>query len=428
MTDATRRFEELHQENIEIRTIEESELGAWLLGLKSGFLREPSAYGDDENELLARSVLALDPARTQGAFDRGRCVGTFRTMPRELTVPGGAMLSADAVTHVAVTATHRRRGLLTRMMAGGLAAARERGDAVSILISTEYPIYGRFGYGPATWATEWEVDVPRARLAPHALPPGARLDLADGAEVRKAGPALHDRVRRSTPGAINRPEEWWRVYTGEVRQPGEPWREPFHVVYRNADGRTDGLLTYTVEELWQAKTAQATLTVQHLIAAAPEAERALWRYALSVDWVNRVASGLRAPDDLLPLLLGDPRAARVTTHADFMWLRILDVPVALSRRCYAGTGDLVLEVQDSAGYAAGRWHLTASPDGGEVRTTIEVPDLTLNVAELGALYLGDESAVRLAALGRIAEEQPGAAAQADALLRTPRRPWCPDAF
>ena len=89
MTDATRRFEELHQENIEIRIIEESELGAWLLGLKSGFLREPSAYGDDENELLARAVLALDPARAQGAFNRGRCVGTFRTCRANSPFPAG---------------------------------------------------------------------------------------------------------------------------------------------------------------------------------------------------------------------------------------------------------------------------------------------------------------------------------------------------
>ena len=31
-------------------------------------------------------------------------------------------------------------------------------------------------------------------------------------------------------------------------------------------------------------------------------------------------------------------------------------------------------------------------------------------------------------LSRIEEEQPGAAAEADLLLRTSRRPWCPDMF
>jgi hypothetical protein len=36
--------------------------------------------------------------------------------------------------------------------------------------------------------------------------------------------------------------------------------------------------------------------------------------------------------------------------------------------------------------------------------------------------------VRLAALGRVREDRAGAGRGADALLRTSRRPWCPDMF
>ncbi len=75
-------------------------------------------------------------------------------------------MPADAVTNVTVSPTHRRRGLLTRMMAQDLAGAKERGDVVATLIAAEYPIYGRYGFGPATWATEWTIDVPRAGLDP----------------------------------------------------------------------------------------------------------------------------------------------------------------------------------------------------------------------------------------------------------------------
>ncbi|MEU1626930.1 GNAT family N-acetyltransferase [Streptomyces sp. NPDC020096] len=411
---------------IEVRYIEESDYGDWMLATRKGFLRPPVSMDQDTSEVP--SVREIEPARTQGAFDNGRCVATFRTLPRELTVPGGGTVPADAVSGVTVTATHRRRGLLTRMMARGLAAAKERGDAVSILIAAEYPIYGRFGYGPATWVTDWRVEIPRARLGRHDLPDGARIDLADGAEVRKAGPELYERVRRLTPGAINRTENFWKLYTGEVELPSHPWTEPFHAVYRDASGRVDGLLTYAVDDVWDAKMPQDTLTVRSMIAATPEAERALWGYALSVDWVVKLDSGSRPPDDLLPLLLGDPRAARVTSHADFMWLRVLDVVAALEARGYASTGELVLRIRDADGYADGRWRLTASPEGAEVRATNAEPDLALDVRELGALYLGDESAVRLAALGRVEERRPGAAARADALLRTPRRPWCPEVF
>lgn len=52
------------------------------------------------------------------------------------------------------------------MMAHDLTAAKDRGDVVATLIAAEYPIYGRYGFGPATWTTEWTVDVPRTGLDP----------------------------------------------------------------------------------------------------------------------------------------------------------------------------------------------------------------------------------------------------------------------
>ena len=137
-------------------------------------------------------------------FDAGRCVATFRSFAQELTVVGGATVPSDAVTNVTVSPTHRRRGLLSRMMATDLAAAKDRGDVVATLIAAEYPIYGRYGFGPAAWTTEWEIDVPRAGLdprwsGPSAADGGGRIDLVDGAEVRKLGPDLHERLRaRST--------------------------------------------------------------------------------------------------------------------------------------------------------------------------------------------------------------------------------------
>ena len=330
-----------------------------------------------------------------------------------------------------VTATHRRRGLLSRMMANELAASKERGEAAAILIAAEYPIYGRFGFGPATWATGWNVDIPRAALGRDPAPFGAgRIDLVDAAEVYSVGPVLHDTVRRRTPGAINRQQQWWRRFTGELPWPGERRKNTFHAVYRDASGHPTGLLGYTVDDTWRGKRPQVTLSVRQLLAATPQAERALWHYALSVDWVVALDSGLRPPDDVLPLLLGDPRAAQVTQHADFMWLRVLDVAKALQARTYAVAGSLVLQVRDDAGLAGGRYLLNASPDAGgsEVRPTTRSADLTLDVGELGTLYLGDESAVRLAALGRVEEGDPRAAARADMLFRTPRRPWCPDFF
>jgi predicted acetyltransferase len=228
---------------------------------------------------------------------------------------------------------------------------------------------------------------------------------------------------------IDRSEYWWQLNTGVVRLPGTPWTEPFYAVYRTADGTVEGLAAYVCDETWSdAKQPLNTATVKGLIAVTPAAERALWLHVCSVDWVVRVKSGRRAPDDLLPLLLPDPRAAAVTTQADWLWVRILDVRRALEARTYEGTGTVVLEVVDPAGLTGGRFRLQASADGGSCTPTAEGADLTLDVRELASLWLGDESAVRLAALGRVQEERAGAARMADALLRTSRRPWCPDLF
>nr|WSZ96768.1 GNAT family N-acetyltransferase [Streptomyces sp. NBC_00857] len=412
--------------SLEIRTVAASEFPDWTRALDTGFLRPPVT----SDEVLADRIARSDPARTRGAFDNGRCVATFRSFSQELTTVGGAVLPADAVSNVTVTPTHRRRGLLSRMMHADLAEAKERGDAVATLIAAEYPIYGRYGFGPAAFITEWEIDVVRAGLDPRRPAPddGGRIDLIDGAEVRKTGPELFERFRPRQPGAVSRDERWWRINTG-VTPSGHPWTEPFHAVYRSAADEVEGLVTYSADDTWgDRKQPLNTVSVRKLIATTPAAERALWHFLCSIDWVTTVRTGHRAPDDLLPQYLPDPRAARIVTQADFLWVRILDAVRALEARTYAAQGALVLEIHDKAGLAGGRFRLDASMAGASCVPTDESADITLDVRELGALYLGDESAVRLAALGSLSEERPGAAALAEAIFRTPRRPWCPDIF
>ncbi|MCM2577315.1 GNAT family N-acetyltransferase [Streptomyces meridianus] len=412
--------------SVDVRTIAPSELHDWLRAMAVGFLGQPE-ISDEETE---RRRPAFDLDRTQGAFDGGRCVATFRSFSQELTVVGGAAVSANAVTNVTVSPSHRRRGLLSRMMASDLAPAKERGDTVATLIAAEYPIYGRFGFGPAASTTTWRIDVNRAGLNTRGPVPadGGRIDLVDGAEVRKEGPELYERVRAQRAGFVDRSERKWESLTGLLRFPSVPWTEPYHVLYRSPGGQVDGLLTYTADPKWEGMYARCVAKVSDLIAATPEAERALWHYVMSVDWIQTVDTGMRAPDDLVPLFLPDPRAARIAEHTDLFWLRLLDVPRALEARTYAVPGTLVLEVVDRAGLAGGRFRLEASPQGASCAPTTASADLTLDVRELGALYLGDESVARQVALGLVEEHRTGAAELANALFGASRRPWCPDIF
>ncbi len=411
----------------DVRTLVESDFPAWLRAVNTGFLTATPVTESD----IAQRAKYSDTTRTQGAFDTatGACVGTLRSFRQEVTVPGGATVTSSAVTNVSVLPTHRRQGLLTRMMAAELAAATERGDVISTLIAAEYPIYGRYGYGPAATLSEWEIDVPRTGLDPRWAGPGdgGRIDIVDVAEVRRVGPELHERLRSSRHGFVSRDARWWSLATGLEEMSFRPYKPKHHAVYRDADGEVAGLVAYVSDDHWtDAKVPLNTVQVKELLAATPAAERALWHFLCSIDWVLKVRTGYRAPDDLLPHLLPDPRAARLVTSSDFMWVRLLDVVRALGARTYAVPGVLVLDVADPDGPAGGRYRLDAGT--GECTVTDEPADLRLGVAALGSLYLGDESAVRLGALGQVAEERPGALERADAVFRTARRPWCPDVF
>ncbi|WP_354641274.1 GNAT family N-acetyltransferase [Kitasatospora camelliae] len=417
-------------QQIEVRAVTEDELPVWDRAIARGFLRPHVGDGTEYRKLI------FEPGRMLAAFDHtdgGRAVATFRSFDQELTVPGGATLPVDAITAVTVNSTHRRRGLLSRMMRHDLVAARERGSAAAILIAAEYNIYGRFGFGPATRANGWRIDVQRSGgLRPDLpVPDGGRIDFVTLEEIRKIGPDLHERWRLTQPGAIGpRADYWWKLNTGEVTLPGYDWKEPFVAVHRDAGGTATGLVGYTVDDDWDGSYPNCTLTVTEFLALDRPTANALLRLVFSVDWVRRITIANRGVDDPLPLLLNDPRGAVPhEENADFMWLRLLDVPAAFGARRYAAPGRVVLEVTDPEGYAAGRWALEADADGtGRCTPTGEEPDLALGAPQFASLYLGTETASRLAAAALLREIRPGAAAAADLMLRMPIQPWNPDGF
>ncbi|NUU22108.1 MAG: GNAT family N-acetyltransferase [Streptomycetaceae bacterium] len=417
---------------VEIRTITEDELSSWGVALDVGFLRVPD-YTKEVREQWhthLRDVVRLE--RTQGAFDGDRIVGTFRSWGGEITVPGGGLVPMSAITNVTVTATHRRRGLLTRMMRADLDASKARGEALAILIAAEYNIYGRFGFGAATDYSLYKVDLTRTRLTDAErshLEDGGGVEVVTPEAMVELGPAIHDTFRRRTPGAITRQELWWPLYTGVRKRPGARGAEQrFYAVYRDPAGVPTGYLAYRVDEIWEDFLPKATLHVDQLIANTRAAEAALWDYATQVDYVVRIHAGERTGDDLLPLRFTDPRAVTWDSARDFVWVRPLDVPAALAARTYPVPGRLVLRIEDDLGYAAGTFALAGGTDGATCTATDEPAQLSMNAGTLGALYLGGQSAVGLAEVGAIAEHSPGAVALAEVMFRTARRPWCPDWF
>src|SRR6266540_3996672 len=124
------------------------EVKGWAATMATAFLEQPG--GEEHERWVDAFRLSWDAERRWGARADGRWVGTLGSWDRTLTVPAfdgkPAEIPADALAMVSVAATHRRRGLLTAMLTDSLRAARERGDAVSILFAAEWSIYGRFAH------------------------------------------------------------------------------------------------------------------------------------------------------------------------------------------------------------------------------------------------------------------------------------------
>jgi predicted acetyltransferase len=142
-----------------IRPITSEELPAYIETMSASFLERPP------QPQVAEEVRPLwDLGRAWAAFDGDRMAATLRSWVTEITVPGGRQVSASAITNVTVLPTHRRRGILRGLVAAEHLAIRERGEAVGLLYASEYPIYGRFGYGPGASIATWTLDTRRTRF------------------------------------------------------------------------------------------------------------------------------------------------------------------------------------------------------------------------------------------------------------------------
>ncbi len=206
-----------------------------------------TAFGEhltDDAAPLWESVLEFD--RAIAAQDGERIVGNAAALSFQLTVPGG-VLPAAGVTTVGVHPTHRRRGILRRMMRLQLDDVHQRGEPLAILWASEAGIYQRFGYGLATLKASLKVERHRnAFRLPHGF--SGQIRMVSEAEAREAFPPVYDAIRPLRPGFFTHTPEFWNA---EVFYFPERWRhgrgDPFHVVH-DVGGTIDGYVRYAIRE------------------------------------------------------------------------------------------------------------------------------------------------------------------------------------
>lgn len=372
---------------------------------------------DEQLERFGR-LLPLD--RMHAAFDGDDIVGGAGSFPFELSIPGGALPCAG-VTVVGVYPTHRRRGVLRSMMDAQLRDVHERGEPIAALWASEETIYGRFGYGLASWAGDVKMKREWGAFA-QPLERVGRTRFVTPEEARALLPPVWDAVRSERSGVFARAPEWWELR--QTRMPEEEKANPKRFVVLELEGEVEAYAIYRHFQSWEDGVSTGRLEVLEALGATPQATAEIWRFLLDVDWYATLEASLLPPDHSLLTLLATPRRANYRM-GDGLWLRLVDVGAALSGRAYAGEGALVVEVHDAVcPWNEGTWKL----ENGTASRSDEPPDLVLDVGALGAAYLGAVSFSQLRDGLRLEERVGGAVASADALFAWRPLPWCPEIF
>jgi predicted acetyltransferase len=421
VTRATRdRIEQRSAVNLDVRLCRDDEFRRFLETCEA-------AFGFDvKDEDVERFRRVISPERMHAAFDDDTMVGTTGSFPFTVTIPGGE-LPAGGITMVGVLPSHRRRGVLTRMMRAQLDHTHHSEEPIAVLWASEGAIYGRYGYGAAT--RQAEIDIERERAVfPHDPPGQGRCRLLTTDEAMKVLPDVYERARRTTPGMFARSHEWWQNH--RLADP-EKWRDGggpmWRVVWENAGG-AEAYALYRVHNVWKEGMPAGWTHVLEAIATSPRATREIWRFLFGVDLVARVKSWFLPPDHALFHMVSEPRRLRMTVK-DALWLRIVDVRGALEPRSYAREGVITVELSDPlCSWNEGTWRIEAEHEGARVSATTDEPDLTLGAADLGAVYLGGTTFSELVDAGRVTEHRPAAALEATMMFMTERAPWCPEIF
>lgn len=383
------------------------------------------AFGQDPDPAAGESYRKLlELERSRGTFEQGRMVGGSFAYGLELTIPGGEAAAAG-VASVGVLPSHRRRGIMRRMVTELLSDARDRGDILAVLWSTEVPLYGRFGFGVAGVTTKLVID--RFPLVPHRLAPRpAPVVLVEPDEAKELLPPVFDRKRREVPGMFARSEDWWEleILADAPRHRGDASSLRYALAL-DSDGHAIGYAQYRTSGAWEGIGLGITLKLEEMIALTPAAYAGLWNFLVNQDLLRQLRAWNVPAETALHQLFANFRESQ--TLNDGLWLRILDVEAALSARRYSADGSLVLGVFDPMSAEATRYRLEVSGGMGSCRRVSDAPDLSLDLEDLSAGFLGRARFRRLGSLGRLKGE-PAARALADAMFDWDPQPWCQEVF
>lgn len=400
--------------DVEIRSIADDEFEECLRAIELSF------GGTSTAEDVTRERLIAETDRCVVAVDEGRMVGGTMAASLRMTVPGGARVPAGGVTAVGVQPTHRRRGINTSFMRVQLDDMHARGEPIAALYASEGGIYGRFGFGLASFMGELDLEGDRSRFI-RGYHSAGKVRLLPRSEALPLMRRVYDGAPSRRPGMLALDDRWWEALFFEREKEKE---DPTFFAVHETEGEADAYATYRVKHDWSESLPRLELIVRQLIAATPGAYADIWRYLFDIDLVGRVKGGNRPVDEPLLHLMEEPNRLRFRVSTA-LWVRLVDVPAALEARGYVGDGRVVFDVEDRfCPWNEGRYAIDVIAGVATCGRTDDEPDISCTAADLGATYLGGASFRQLHRAGRVSEWRPGGLERTDWLFTSDPAPWC----
>ena len=390
----------------------------WIEAVQRGFRSDRA-----EDELVERwvrhyradDVIVRGAWLPEGEFGAGPMpVATYASLDKTLNA-GHGLLPLRMITDVTTSATHRRRGLLRRLIEDDLAHAVATDIPMAALTASEAVIYGRWGFGPATFRTGVELDTSPG-FALRSFSDRGRVELVEPADAWQWVKPTFDTFHARQRGSVEWPSPYEDMHTAAFDfNGGGANRKLRAAVHLDAGGRVDGFVLFKHGEDY-------TMKVDEMVALTPEAQLALWSFLAHTDRVRKVTFNLFHPEDPLRWALTDLNRLRTTEVQEFLWLRLLDVPRCLEARPWTADGAVVLEVDDAQGHAAGTFEVTTADGVATVTPTDREGDVRLTAETLASLYLGTVEVQRLRDAGRLDGDDEGVARLA-AMADLPDEPY-----
>ena len=265
---------------------------------------------------------------------------------------------------------------------------------LAALTASEATIYGRWGFGAATFNETIELDASPGFALRDFADPG-RVELVEPADAWSHVKGVFDVFHLRQRGSVEWPAQYRDIHTGAYdfndRSANDKVRAAVHL---DADGSVDGFVVYSPGEKGVTK-------VEEMVALTPAAQLSLWSFLATADLVKTVTFNLAHPDDPLQWALVDLNRVTVTALGEFLWIRVLDVERALAARPWTADGQVVLTVDDPQGHASGCFAIETTDGRAQVTRTDRPAEVTLSAETLGSLYLGGPRVSVLHAAGRV---------------------------